>query len=485
MSSTLKQKTISGIIWAAFQKFGTMGLAFVSNIILARILSPSDYGCIGLLTVFLVISEVFVNGGFAAALIQKKSPSDEDYSTVFYWNIAVSLIIYGGLYVTSPLIAEFYQIPVLSELLKVLGLVLIINALSIIQLNILRKNLMFKKMSIIQFTAAAVSVVTAIILAFKGFGVWSLVAQQLINATINTCLLWVMGKWTPKLTFSVVSFKELFSYGAFLLMSDLLNNICDNIQALIIGKKYTATDMGYYTQARKLEMVPTQSISYVVSQVTFPVFSKLQDSNEQLFAAVRRSLRCMNYLNFPLMTLLIVIAEPLFLLLFSEKWLPSVPYFRILCLAGMVNCMQSVNYQVVCAVGRSKDIFRWNIVKRIVGISLILSGTHWGIEGILYGTVLSMYFTYTVNALVATSTTGYTLGMQIRDALPLLTISALSALAAYGITFLGSFGCVAGLLIQSLVFIVTYILLSVLFRQEELQEYKDILGAYTSRKGTK
>lgn len=471
----LKQQTVKGIIWSALQKFGTMGLSFVSNIILARLLTPDDYGSIGLLTIFLVISEVFVNGGFAAALIQKKSPTTDDYSTVFYWNVIVSIVLYVVLFFSAPAISMFYKIPDLTSLLRVLGVVVIINALGAVQLNILRKTLQFKRLSIIQFTSVCISVAIAIILAYKGFGVWTLVAQQMINAALNTILLWLTNRWIPKLAFSMTSFKGLFSYGAFLLLSDLLNNICDNIQALIIGRKYSASDMGYYSQARKLEMVPTQSISYVVNLVTFPVFSSLQDSKNQLFSAVRRSLRCMNYLNFPLMILLIVIAEPLIVLLFTDKWLPSVPYFRILCLVGLVNCLQSVNYQVVCAVGKSKQIFKWNIVKRIVGIGMILTGMNWGVEGIMYGMVCGMYFTYVVNALVATPTTGYTLIMQIKDAIPLLAMCVVSSMVSYCASKYIECENLVMILIQTCVFIACYLSLSVLTKRYEFEEYKNII----------
>ena len=255
----------------------------------------------------------------------------------------------------------------------------------------------------------------------------------------------------------------------------LILNICDNIQAFIIGRRYTASDMGYYSQARKLEMVPAQSISYVVNLVTFPVFSRLQDSKEQLYIAVRKSLRCMNYLNFPLMSLLIVIAEPLIILLFSDKWLPSVPYFRILCLVGFVNCLQSVNYQVVCAAGRSKEIFKWNIFKRIVGIAMILIGMHWGIEGLMYGMVCSMYFTYIVNALVAKTTTGYTLLMQIKDAIPLLFICGLSCIFAHLAGLYVECSNFIMILLQTSIYLVCYLLLSILTKREELMEYREII----------
>lgn len=481
MSVSLKQQTISGIIWTALQKFGTLGISFVSNIILARLLSPDDYGCIGLLAIFIVIAEVFVNGGFAAALIKKKEPTQKDYSTVFLWNIFVSFVFYLLLYLAAPYIASYYNIPLLSSVLRIQGIILIINALSIIQLNVLRKQFAFKKMSIIQLVAAIISVLVAIVLAYNGWNVWSLVIQQLVYGSIIAIILWFTCKWKPSFCFSFKSFKELFCYGAFLLLSDLLNSIYDNIQGLLIGRKYTSNDMGFYTQARKLESVPTQSISYVVNQVTFPVYAKLQEDKQQLYAAVRKSLRSMNFLNFPLMILMIVVAEPLFILLFSDKWIDSVPYFRILCLSGLVNCLQSVNYQVVCAVGRSKDIFKWNIFKRIVGFCFIFIGIYWGIEGVLYGMVCSTYLTYIVNALVATPTTGYTVFQQLKDAFPILIISFLSAVIAYPIVEMNGLNHIVVLFLQIMIYSISYLFISKVMKRIELNEYINIIKSYLSK----
>lgn len=479
--SNLKNQTISGIVWSAIQKIGTMGISFISNIVLARLLSPDDYGCIGLLAIFIVIAEVFVNGGFASALIQKQEPNKEDYSTVFFWNIFISCIFYIILFISAPFIASFYKIPLLASVLRVQGIILFIHAFSIVQLNILRKQLEFKKMSIIQVIAATISVVFAIILAYKSLGVWALVVQQILNALIVAIVLWITSQWKPSLCFSLKSFKELFAYGSFLLLSDLLNSVYDNIQSLIIGRKYSSSDMGFYTQARKLETIPTQSISYVVGLVTFPVYAKLQDQKNQLYVAVKKSLSSMNFLNFPLMILLIVIAKPLFILLFSDKWIDSVPYFQILCLSGLANCLQSVNYQVVCAVGRSKDIFKWNILKRIVGLLFILVGMNWGIHGMLYGMVVGVYFTYAVNALVATSTTGYTLFQQIKDFIPILVIAILAAFITYVVGCFIEWNYIVLLSIQVLVYIFSYLLIAKLTRRQELEEYTIIIKSYFSK----
>lgn len=475
MQSSLKDKAIYGMIWVSFQKFGAMGIAFISNIVLARLLSPDDYGCIGLLAIFITISNTFVFGGFSAALIQKQNPTRIDYSTVFYWNVFIAILSYIILFITAPYIASFYHIPKLSSILRILSLVIIINSFSIVQLNIRRKQLKFKSISIIQIIAISISVIVTIYLALKGFGIWSLVCQQLITSSITTILLWISSVWKPILAFSFKSLKELFSYGSFLLLSDLLNSICDNIQGIIIGRKYTADIMGYYSQAKKMEEIPTTSISYTVQQVTFPIYSKLQNDTKQLFNATRKSLLLMNYINIPLMFLLIVVAEPLFTLLFSEKWLPSVPYFKILCLAGLVNCSQSINYQVVCAVGKSNKIFKWNIIKRLLGIIFIVIGMNWGVKGILFAMVIGFYTTFIINAIVATKETGYSLLMQIKDMIPIITICILTSLITNALANMTDYNYILSMIFQIILFLFVYVFASWIIKREELKEYINII----------
>ena len=478
MASSLKQQAISGVLWSALQKFGTMGVALISNFVLARLLSPDDYGCIGILAIFIIVANTFVVGGFAGALVQKKEPTDEDYSTVFFWNVVVAILLYVGLYFSAKYIAGFYKISLLQPVLQVQGAVLVINALSVVQLNKLRKELNFKSMSVVQLVATVVSVIVAVAMACYGYGVWSLVAQQLAASFVTTALLWYVSPWRPVLCFSLKSFKALFAYGAFLLFSDLLNSICENIQGLIIGRRYSVADMGFYSQARKMEEVPTITISHVVATVTFPVFAKLQNDKERLYWAVRRSLRLMNFVNFPLMILLMVVAEPLFIILFSEKWIDSVPYFRILCVAGLVNCLQSVNYQVTAAVGRSKALFKWNIVKRVVGLLLLFAGMYRGVEGVLWAVVAGFYFTFFVNALVASASTGYSLWEQVKDFLPFLFLSLVAALFASLLLLVCSSSHMLQLLLPSVVYAVVYLFVAKIIKLPELYEIMKIVGPY-------
>ena len=281
MSSSLKQKTISGMIWSSLQRFGTMGISFISNMVLARLLTPDDYGCIGMLMIFIALSNTFIDGGFGSALIQKKRPTSEDYSTIFYWNIFLSVVLYIVLCFCAPLIADFYNITLLSQVLQVQGIILIINALGIIQANQLRKQLKFKVLAKVTLVASIVSVGVAIAMAYMGCGIWSLVAQQIVVSLITTLLYWGYSRWRPIMVFSTKSFKELFGFGSFILLSNLINTFCNNLNGLLIGRFFNASSMGYFTQAKKLEDVSSTSIEAVVLQVTYPVLVEVKDNNER------------------------------------------------------------------------------------------------------------------------------------------------------------------------------------------------------------
>lgn len=480
MRESLKQQAINGVLWSGIQKFGISFISFISNIFLARLLTADDYGCIGLLAIFIAVSNALVLGGFISALIQKKDANETDFSTVFLWNIVVSITLYALLFLASPYIAEYYSIEKLRKILRIQGLILLINGLSAVQTTLLRKSLQFKKLATINLISASVSIMVALILAYKGFGVWSLVVQQLVSSSCNTLILWVTSTWRPSFIFSLSSFKGLFSYGCFLLLSDLMNTVCDNVQGLIIGKRFSSSTMGYYTQAKRLEEVPTQSISQLVAQVTFPIYARIQDDVEKLRSAVKGTLALMNFVNFPLMVMLIVIAKPLIVFLYSEKWINSIPYFQILCVAGIVNCLQSVNYQVVSATGRSKQLFAWNFVKRGSGIILIVIGALSGVRGILWGMVVSYYIIYFINAGLAYQSTHYSVLEQLVDSTPLLFIALVSGVVSYSFGYLINSNILL-LIVQVLVYLLSYYLLALLFKRKEVGEIKSIIAVYFSR----
>lgn len=462
MAENLKQKTISGVFWSAIHKFATTFLGFISGIVLARLLTPHDYGVIGMLTIFLALSQTFIDGGFGSALIQKKSPTNEDYSTILFWNLGLSLVLYWVLFICAPFIANFYNLPILCDVLRVQGIVLIINAARIIQHNQLRKQLQFKKVAIINLTANSIALVTTIYLAWKGWGVWALVAQQLILGSLCTVLYWFTSNWRPVLVFSMSSFKELFNFGGFILISNLFNTFCNNIQGLLVGKVYNSSTLGYFTKAKQAEMYVSSFISSVLDQVSYPVLSSAQDNCERITSILKKFIGTSAYITFPLMLLLILSAKPLFVILYSDRWLPCVPYFQLLCLAGIAICLQNINYFAVAAIGKSKQLLKWTFVKRSIGLVLVIGGLWlYGLYGLLIGSVMTSWIIYLINARLVSKYIGYTIKQQFCDLFPIITLSIAALSIAYSLKFFLEFDSlfINGLL-ESFLFVVVYLVLS-------------------------
>ena len=475
MDAGLKQKTVSGMIWSFVQRFGVMIISFFSNIILARLLTPDDYGLIGMLMIFILVANTFVDGGFGSALIQKKNPTEKDYSTIFYWNLFLSVVLYILLFLCAPYIARFYKLPLLSSVLRVQGVVLILNSLSIIQQNRLRKQLLFKQLSLVGISAAFLSLVITIYLAYSGWGVWALVAPQLMLSLFNAVLYWTVGKWIPKLVFSTKSFKELFGFGGFLLLSNLINTLCNNIQGLLIGRFFSPHTMGLYSQARKLEEVASTSLSSVVDQVSYPVLAEVQNDRLQMIKVIKKLVTSIAFFSFPAMLLLIVIAKPVIIFLYSDKWVECVPYFQILCLAGLAISLQNINYYAVAAIGKSRTLFNWTLIKRVLGIVFIIVGfVLYGICGLLIGMVMASYALYAINALLVSKHIGYTLWQQCKDLLPILLISVVSFSLAYFVSAI-TLSLVYGAIFSILIFIFSYLVLSWFFEREKLVLVRSVL----------
>lgn len=478
MAENLKDKTVTGVVWSAFQKGGSILVSFVSTIVLARLLTPEDYGLIGMLAIFIAVSEVFINGGFGSALIQKKRPTDMDYSTFFIWNLTISVFLYGILFLCAPLIAKFYDQEILCSILRINGLILIINAVSLVQSYQLRKQLNFKKLGTIEVSVSAISLMVCIYFAWKGYGVWALVIQTLFGGTLKTLLFWISSKWRPMLKFSVQSFKELFGFGGFILLSNLVNTFCNNIQGVLIGKFYNPATMGYYSKAKSTEELSATFIAQVVDQVAYPVLAEAQNDNAYMIRMLKKFIGVLAYLTFPIMLLLILLAKPVFVLLYSEKWLSSIPYFRILCLAGIAICLQGITYYAIAAIGKSKIMFMWTLVKRGIGLCFIVGGLAvWGINGLLVGMVLTSYMVYFINAGLVSKHIGYTGRQQFRDLLPVILVSAASFLVAFLIGhFLHLNMYVEGAL-QLAVFAAIYLGLSVSFKLEAFAFSKEVVGS--------
>lgn len=476
MEKSLKHKTLVGMVWNAVQRFGTVLLSFVSNLVLARLLLPEDFGCIGMLTIFIALSTAFIDGGFGAALIQKKDVSQTDYSTVFYWNLFISFVFFILLLAGAPLIAEFYHMPSLCGVLRGMSFVLILNAFSVIQTNILTKQLAFKQLAKINLVSTFIGVIVAIVLAFCGFGVWSLVAKALVTALLTGILLWIVNSWRPAFVFSWSSFKSLFSFGGLMLLSTLINTLFENIQGLVIGRVYTATDMGYYSQAKKLDEIPSTSVSQIVNQVSFPVFSKISDDLRALRNAFRKNVLCTSFLLFPLQVLLIVLAEPIIVFLFSDKWIESSVYFRILCVYSMFVALNALNTNIFKSLGRSGVFFIVQFVKKALGIVLLIIALHYGgIIGVTWSVSISGILWWFISAIVNKRMIGYGLWGQFKDILPSILISAISGLVVYFV-----FGAIHMLPILKIVsvsgiFILVYALISRFFNKETYGIVREIV----------
>lgn len=465
MASELKTKTLSGMIWSFVQRFGTMAISFVSNIVLARLLTPDDYGTIGMLMIFIAVANTFVDGGFGSALIQKKEPTKEDYSTIFWWNMFLSVVIYALLFMCAPAIARFYNLPLLSDVLRVQGLVLIVNALSIIQQNQLRKQLKFKRLAAVTVTAAVLSAGIAIVLAYCGWGVWALVWQQILLSLFTAILLWGLNKWVPSLVFSKESFKQLFGFGGFILMSSLINTFCNHIQTLLIGRFFTPSILGYYTQARKLEDVASTGFSSVIDQVTYPVLAEYQNDLFQLREVLRKLLSCIAYITIPIMAILTLTANAVIILLYSEKWAGCIPYFQLLCIAGIAVSMQGVLYYAVASIGKSRDLFIWTIAKRGAALLFIAIGiASFGIYGLLIGTVIGAWVVYFFNAYLCSVHIDYTIKQQICDLFPIILANIAAYLVAYCVMNIMPLQMYANNALAIVVYICVYFTISYLLK---------------------
>lgn len=477
MDTVLKQKTISSILWSLVQRFGVMIISFCANLVLARLLTPDDYGVIGMLLIFISVSNTFIDGGFGTALIQKKEPTQEDYSTIFFWNIFISVILTGILYISSPLISEFYRLPLLSDVLKVMGTVLVINAFSVVQTNILQKKFEFKKLATINIIANIAASILAIVLALRGFGVWSLVFRYLSCSLVISIILWITTKWKPMLTFKFKSFRTLGKFGGMVLLANLVETIYTEFQGLVIGRAFSAKDLGYYTQAKRLEEIPTLGITSAVNQASFPVYASIQDDKQSLKTLIRRNINTLSFINFPLYAILLIIAEPLFIILFSDKWLESVPYFRILCLAGAIYPITSLNTNIIKSLGKGNIYFYMQLFKRVMGICLIIGGLRYGMLGLMWVLVLNAYLMYGVNIYFANKLLKYSLLEQLGDIVKNLYITILCSLPTVALVFLNiNMFVLMGM--QIVMFVMCFILVCILTKNSTYNDFLKLIKSY-------
>lgn len=401
MNESIANKAVKGTVWSAIDRFGTMALQFVVNLILARLLPPDDFGAIGMLYIFITVSQTFIDGGFGSALIQKKNPTETDYSTILYWNILVGILFYFILYIAAPFIASFYRMDVLKDVLRVIGISLVFNGVVGLQLCKLQKQLQFNTIAKTNIFAYLTSASVSITFANYGYGVWSLVVMTIAQPLFRCVIVYIITKWRPKGRFSFESFKSLISFGGYLLLGNIMESICKNLQGLIIGRKFSADQMGYYSQADKLDQIVSYSIPQVIASVMYPVFSKFQDDNHRLQEIVLLDLRVISFVIYPLLSLLIIIADPLITLLYGEKWMASIPYFQILCCGGFFYALNNIPYYAVAARGKSKALFYLSFYKWFMFGLFIIVGMNFGMTGILSAIAISYTNIFIANCMLA------------------------------------------------------------------------------------
>ena len=477
----LKQKTVDALIWRGMEIFGQQGIGFVVQIILARLLLPEQFGLIGMLTIFILLAEVFINSGFGQALIQKKNADYTDECSIFYFNIFVSLVATGLLWLAAPWIAAFYAQPLLVPLTRVLSLNLVINSLSQIQATILRKRIDFKTQLKVGISAVLFSGVIGVAMAYRGFGVWALVGQQVSRSLAFTMLYWFVSGWRPALILSFSSLRSMFTYGSKLLYSGLLGIVFENIYLVAIGRLFLPADLGYYSRAKYMQHLPVMSITSIFSSVTFPVFAIVQDDMHKLKSVAQKSLTTLMMIITPLMLGLVVVARPLVLLLLTERWLPCVPFLRLLCIIGILWPLHVINLNVLKAVGRSDLFFRIQVLKPIIAIIAIVVTYRWGIYVMIYGQIAVSIMGYYLNSYYSGKLINYPIKEQIFDSAPYLGIATLMGVVVYSIQLMKFSNNLSLLACQIWAGIVIYILLCFCCRLGAFIEVCQLLSVQKKR----
>lgn len=471
-----KMTVISNLVWRFAERCGAQLVSFIVSIVLARILAPEDYGTIALVTVFTAILQVFVDSGLGTALIQKKDADEIDFSSVFYFNFVVCLILYLGMFSAAPFIADFYGDVTLVPVIRILSLTIVISGVKGIQQAYVSRNMLFKRFFFSTIGGTIFSAVLGIAMAYAGFGIWALVAQQLSNTFIDTLILWITVRWRPTKSFSWTRLKYLLSFGWKLLVSSLLDTAYNNLRNLIIGKMYSSSDLAFYNQGDKFPKVIVTNINASIDSVLLPTMSSAQDDKERVKQMTRRAIKTSTYVMAPLMMGLAFCAEPIVSLVLTDKWLPCVPFLRIFCTTYMFWPVHTANLNAINAMGRSDWFLRLEIIKKIMGMTILLSTMWFGVMAMAYSLLLSSVLSQIINSWPNRKLLGYGYLEQVRDFAPGILVAVIMGICVYFISFL-HLSTVVTLLIQFIVGAAIYIGVSAILK---LEEFEYLLGMVKS-----
>ena len=465
---SIKNQAAKGVMWNAIERFSTQGMQFVLTIVIARILSPDDYGLVAMLGIFMAIAQTLVDSGFGNALIQKKNRTEIDYSTTFYFNIVISIFIYVLFFISAPWIAQFYSQPKLTMVARIYGILIVLNSLASIQMTRLTIALDFRKLAFASLLSVSVGGSIGIWMAYQGYGVWALVCQALFGGLAWAGGLWLFARWIPKCCFSWTSFRTLFSFGSKILFSSLLHTLYTNMYSLVVGKCFNASTLGYFNRAYTLGLFPAQNFANIIQKVTYPIQCRYQDDNERFNQIFISYLRIAGFVLFPLVIGLAVLAEPVIAVLLTEKWLPIVPLLQIICMSMMWLPMMQANVSVLDAKGRSDYHLHSEIIKKILAVFILLSTLPFGIKGVCLGMLI-----YSITDLIVVIAYSRKLtSIGYRGQLKIFIPSLFLAFSMGGIVWLATYyidSSAGKLIIGGISGLIVYSTLAYLFKFKELK----------------
>ena len=471
LEEALKSKTVSSVGWKFLGSLTSYGITFIVGIILARLLGPDEYGLIGIILVFVTLFNGIADGGFSTALIREKGVRDIDYSTTFITNFLLSMGLSGAMYLSAPWIADFFARKELVELSRMMSLCVIFNALSIIQQTKLIIELDFKKQTIGTVLASLLSGIVGVAMAYKGFGVWSLVGQQLSRYIFYAVILWVIMRWWPKLVFSVSSFRKLWTFGWKILLSSLISNLWNELNQIVIGRCYSSADLGYYTRGREYVNIASQNLTMVVQTVSYPALSKIQDENERLKKAYQKVIKVTMLVTFVLVFGMAGCAKQLILVLIGEQWLPCVTMLQLTCFSAVLFPLHAINLNMLQVKGRSEIFLKLEVVKKFIGIPSLLIGVFVSIHWMLFAWIVSGLVSYYLNAYYSGRLIGYSFREQLKDLSPSFSISMLMAVVVYLLSFINY----SNIIVLGLQISVGAVIVVVLCRYFKLEEYYECI----------
>ncbi len=473
---SLKKQVISGFFWSFLQQFSTQLITFSVQLILARILMPSEFGLIGMLTVFIGIGTALFEGGMTSSLIRVATVDTKDYSTVFFFNLGVSIAIYLLFFLSAPYIALFYRQPMLTDIARVYGLSFVFLAFGTVQNTILTKEMKFRRQALITFPALLIGSILGVVFAHNGFGVWSLVYSILTTNLLTSIFLWHSSDWRPQFIFDRNKFRLHFYFGYKMTLSALLDTIFTNIYQIIIGRLYSPLLVGYYTRANSLMMLPVGNVSAALNKIVFPLFAKVQDDIPSLRVTYKKIMLVVLFVITPIIVLMALLADQLVIFLFTEKWLPIVPIFQIICFSGILYPLHVYNLMILQVKGRSDLFLKLEVIKKVILIIIIVISIFFGFTSLLIGYVIASVIALFINTYYAGSMIDYTMKQQLLDILPIFVISLCMGLVVFFVNNnLINYNNVSRLIISSSAGVIVYMFLAILFKFQSINDIRNLI----------